>query len=238
MASNLPGTSQTEEGNKDSSSSFEYETNQTFKCSDCDNSYNVYGFFKLHRERVHSDVPTGKVTRLYCCPLCLKQFKTPKSRHWHLATHVPAGQSMQCPICSVSFTELSQLKVHHRDVHRKRKLVKCEICGKSVQSDRLKSHLLRLHSTERNFQCPECPKTFPSEQIMLAHKKSHEKIYHCDKCDKSFSYASVLKQHLARHAGIRKAKCEYCKKMFYSKSDMKRHVKTIHEKESKKTDKS
>ena len=52
----------------------------------------------------------------------------------------------------------------------------------------------------------------------------------CESCGKSFSNASNLKKHIRKvHEGHRDYKCESCGKSFFQKGDLKRHIHTVHE---------
>lgn len=57
------------------------------------------------------------------------------------------------------FKTNSNLQIHINAVHKKEKSCVCDICGKSLSTKGgLKSHRA-LHSGERPYLCPHCPKT-------------------------------------------------------------------------------
>ncbi|KAH9204526.1 hypothetical protein DL95DRAFT_115659 [Leptodontidium sp. 2 PMI_412] len=55
--------------------------------------------------------------------------------------------------------------------------------------------------TEKEKQCPYCPRTFTKEEHLNRHRRSHtgEKPFRCHKCDRRYSRSDVLARHLQTH---------------------------------------
>ena len=85
-------------------------------------------------------------------------------------------------------------------------------------------HFRQVHR-EKNFQCAECARLFPSKFFLECHLKvCYEyvvieddfigKIYKCKTCEKKFSNSNEIIQHLHYVHKERKFKCEKCDRLF------------------------
>lgn len=59
---------------------------------------------------------------------------------------------------------------------------------------------------QRKFQCPQCPKSYSTEDDLKSHLQihaektpKHQKPYACSHCDKRFSWKGSLKVHVTKH---------------------------------------
>merc|ERR1712037_475622 len=78
---------------------------------------------------------------------------------------------------------------------------KCDICGKSLGSlKQLRDHGI-VHSSERNYQCPDCDRTFRRRDDLTDHKRKHEKDvlkqkpFACQYCPYRGGSSSLLGHH-------------------------------------------
>ena len=87
---------------------------------------------------------------------------------------------------------------HERTVHSL-KQIKCEICGKSLNSQRSLAQHKKIYHSEKNetFGCDECGKFLSTKPILERHKKTvHTKSSNiCQICGLKIS----RKNHLDRH---------------------------------------
>ena len=114
-----------------------------------------------------------------------------------------------------------------------------------------------MHGNENNFLCKACGKVFYNFALLLHHMKGHNKKNHvkCNHCDKKFFNEKYLQVHVKKDhkknekkeqviaskkprihkqennpsKTIKAYKCNECGKVVRALSNIKRHIKTVHE---------
>ena len=131
------------------------------------------------------------------------------------------------------FAKKGNLSLHRLKLHNANKNWICDCCGsrfgiKSV----LKSHIM-IHLPP-SFSCSECDKKFVYASNLRNHTKIHQGILNeiCKLCNKGYATNAGLSNHIIRYH-FAKFHCEVtgCSSILSSKSDYKRHLKTMHKKD-------
>uniref|UniRef100_A0A8D8I8F6 Zinc finger protein 555 n=1 Tax=Culex pipiens TaxID=7175 RepID=A0A8D8I8F6_CULPI len=116
----------------------------------------------------------------------------------------------------------------------KKEVFHCTKCRyKTVLKRTFEAHC-RLH--ERNdhlegVRCPNssCLRVFPNNEELQRHlRKDVHNLHVCDICGTALRHKHSLEIHLARHTGVPSFSCEYCSSSFFTNTELKNHVKSIH----------
>ncbi|KAK7243342.1 hypothetical protein RIF29_38135 [Crotalaria pallida] len=128
-----------------------------------------------------------------------------------------------CGICRSKKTLItSHINSHHKE---------------EVEKEKVENDLGAADGPKSNNTCEECGASFKKHAYLLQHMQSHllERPYVCtvDNCQASYRRKDHLTRHLLQHEG-KTFKCpiENCNRVFCLQSNVKRHVKEIHDENS------
>ncbi|KAI5640753.1 hypothetical protein NE865_06860 [Phthorimaea operculella] len=160
------------------------------------------------------------------CTICGKSFsdKTRLQRH-SKKSHI--GQV--CSLCDVYFDAYSQLQRHRERVHHMKRLHECNLCSATFENQyQVKVHLGKEHNVEKyRIKCEFCPKVSTTKGAMMLHVQSvhSDNKYECDLCSYTCSIKWMIKLHKRKHFGQKDYNCTLCQKKFGRSSNLRTHMK-------------
>lgn len=197
-------------------------------CKLCSKKFSSPTGLKVHIETIHEKV------QVYECPECKETFnqKGNMQNHFRRVHQGDEARKLLCDICNKGFICPSDLRKHVERVHLKvrKNEVMCEVCGKPFSDSRaMRIHINAVHTKEVQHPCPECKMVFHSLTNMVTHRRRMHggpegRKNVCEVCGKGFCSPSDLKTHIrVVHENVRKYVCDICGQAFKVCSHLKYH---------------
>ncbi|XP_019544609.2 gastrula zinc finger protein XlCGF26.1-like [Aedes albopictus] len=206
-----------------------------FRCKVCGDLFWSRKRVCLHHDRVHGPNPTIQGPSKICCA-CLEQFETEEQLKEHsIAVHLPEkpppnpDRPFVCNICYRCYKSDAQLYGHQSRMLKSIKKHMCVQCGMLFRHPGALQDHESVHTGEKTFQCPKCPKTYAIKESFRKHLAGHtmpEDKYKCETCGICFKTHGGLKQHKPVHTGERPHKCPHCPASYAGYSGIKSHLLT------------
>ncbi|XP_050097100.1 transcription factor grauzone-like [Anopheles aquasalis] len=194
----------------------------SLECEICLMSLDSFVQLQLHYREAH-----GTAGYVRCCN---KIFFRRYLLVDHIAAHIG---TIRCEICQKTYKSRRYLGLHMAKAHgsEEDRPYKCEVCQLSFP----KTYLLKTHQTLHvRKQCDLCKKVLSSQQslrVHMAQMHSDDNQQICATCGKTFRTKQAMERHIKEHRGeelVDRMQCEYCKKWFNGKYNLRKHIRFIH----------
>ena len=199
----------------------QHEGKGTFRCRPCGEVFATEADRMKHRDERHE--------KPWKCHICNHMFATQEKLDSHIRWHEnKVTEVFICNVCGKEFKLKVNLKVHVESRCGTDPQHVCNVCGKAFMTrGTLVTHAL-LHTGEKTFLCRFCGKSFRLKVEMQRHERSHtgEKPFVCKVCNKAFAHRESLVTHNTLHTGIRPYMCEACGSTFSCIGNLIKHRKT------------
>ncbi|XP_021956711.1 zinc finger protein 808 isoform X2 [Folsomia candida] len=211
---------------------------RTLNCEICEYPFYPEEEEKLrrHLEKVHMKVGTVKRCVATECNFTTTTYPTlrqhERQNHPELLTHI-------CVSCGKAYSDQIFLETHLKTHQGGSEPFGCSVCKQVFPSgDKLAAHLA-IHNGEVIITCDQCTLTFPSAWNLRAHNISKHNApspHTCSICLKKFVGKFGLRHHMDTFHPTETTPtfcCHFCPKIVNSKSQLRTHIKSVHEKSSK-----
>ncbi|XP_076832314.1 histone H4 transcription factor isoform X1 [Brachyhypopomus gauderio] len=190
-------------------------------------------FFKI-KYRLREHLRSHTQERLVACPTCGCMFSSNTKFFDHIQRQAEPEESLTCGHCDKGFANERLLRDH---VRQHVNHIKCPLCDMTCTSlSTLKIHIKFRHCDERPFPCDFCESSFKNQHDLRKHMETHNEgaAYHCtvQGCGYSSRMAHSMNQHYKRvHEGnmVSRYKCHLCDKNFSWCYTLTLHLRKKHQ---------
>ena len=193
------------------------------------------------------ELPVEQIKKKVMCDLCGKNFKSKSNLSKHVKTLHLQLNKKDCDSCNKTFRDANSLKIHIATIHDKKGISICEVCDKTFTSKKiLKIHVNTIHGNTNESKDKldqiKLEKSFMDEINNSTVKEVVEKPPQyqiksqmiCNLCGKNFNSKSNLSRHVKTlHLRMDKKDCESCNKTFSDFHSLKRRIDSICAKRAK-----
>ncbi|XP_019562281.3 zinc finger protein 37 [Aedes albopictus] len=201
-------------------------------------------------------------TKSTTCQLCKHDFVSRQSLYAHFKEqHSERGRPHKCHLCEATFKRKSHL-TDHVSSHTGEVSYACEDCGtkyskaKSLSRHRRACHMERPSntkpanrqplSTDGQYKCNYCPKTFKHRPSLNFHIKTHNEVlpFVCILCDTRFATKKGMLVHRGKYHPTpmdafkpitpsslepkKSLQCSFCDRSFDQRNYLTQHLKFMH----------
>ncbi|KAJ8719916.1 hypothetical protein PYW07_011959 [Mythimna separata] len=107
----------------------------------------------------------------------------------------------------------------------------CSVCGRTCANPSTYKAHMRSHSNEKPYPCPSCDKRYKDRGTLTRHMNRNHvqqkrlRNFICENCGKSFFSKNDVKVHMRTHTGETPYSCSLCTLRFTQISALQRHQK-------------
>ncbi|XP_075989440.1 uncharacterized protein LOC142985261 [Anticarsia gemmatalis] len=194
-----------------------------FQCFFCQQEFMEINLLRSHTQTTHSNIDDE-----------LKKIKRyPRSLQIEIT-------NLECRECHLSLTDVSSMRGHLVDVHKKviyKECIadykvngspySCHLCG--LQFHVFRSLTTHLNEHYANCICDVCGKSFLNSKRLKVHKRTHESgHFPCSECGKVLKTKTSITNHMESAHSKRVIKCQICLKPMKHYNDRIKHMSEVH----------
>ncbi|CAL4130182.1 unnamed protein product [Meganyctiphanes norvegica] len=210
------------------------------QCKHCDSVFISKRSLADHRRTAHpSEGLDNRRERLQECDQCDEAFIYKYELERHRETHFPYTQMgphvFVCSVCGLRVGSKAALKIHLHRFHNKDEETKdylCSECGYMASTKKAFTDHQRIHSDDPGpkARCSICDKEMLASSYKIHMLRMHGEAKHpCDSCGQRFTVRSDLMRHINTvHSSLRPYDCDLCSEKFATSDALRYHRNKTH----------